>query len=89
MEKVIKEFKVIETNEGFRIEIKGDKEHMKSFMKEFSGHKKKHRWGRRRGGFGWGPCAYLPMMRMHMDPCWEDWAGPTEEGTTEEEETEM
>ena len=71
MENVISEFKVIETDDGFRIEMKGDKEHMKSFMKEFKGHKKWHRRGRHRGGHGWGPYGFPPAMWMHMGPCYE------------------
>ena len=73
MENVISEIKVIETEDGFRIEMKGDKEHMKSFMKEFKGHKKWHRCGRRRSGYGWGPYGFPPPMWMHMGPCWESW----------------
>jgi len=53
MEKVIGEFKIVETEEGYRIEIKGDKEKMKEM---FSGL----RWGKFRSrhfhpfGFGFG-----------------------------------
>jgi hypothetical protein len=32
MEKVIQEFRVIETDDGFRIEIKGDKEQLRDFV---------------------------------------------------------
>jgi hypothetical protein len=32
MEKVIGEFKIVETDEGYRIEIKGDKEKMKGIF---------------------------------------------------------
>ena len=32
MEKVIGEFKIVETEEGYRIEIKGDKEKMKEMF---------------------------------------------------------
>jgi len=32
MEKVIGEFKIVETEEGYRIEIKGDKEKMKEML---------------------------------------------------------
>jgi hypothetical protein len=81
MEKVIREFRVIETEDGFRIEIKGDKEKMKNFMKGF----KRYRGSRayrhhRRGLFGWGP-----WMWMHGAP----WFGPwdfEEEGEEEEAE---
>ena len=40
-DKVISEFRVIETEDGYRIEIKGDKEQMK-------------KWFEHRGGFGPG-----------------------------------
>ncbi len=60
MDKVINEFKLIETDDGFRIEIKGDKE---ALRKMFSGVGK-HRFGGKlpfgRGFFGhgfWGECA--------------------------------
>ena len=86
MEKLINEFKVIETDEGFRIEIKGDKEHMKAFMKEFSGHKNHHHWGRHRGRFGWGPYGFPHAMWMHMGPCWDSWPEEPEMDKTEVEE---
>lgn len=35
MEKVINEFRVIETDDGFRIEIKGDKEAIRRMLKGF------------------------------------------------------
>jgi hypothetical protein len=89
MEKVISELKVIETDEGFRIEMKGDKNHMKSFMRGFKGHKKWNHWGRGRGISGWGPYAFPPAMWMHMGPCWEDWKESPEEGETQQEETKV
>ena len=57
MEKVINEFKVIETDDGFRIEIKGDKEAIREMWgnfgpRGFRGHKRKHG---RDFGFGFGP----------------------------------
>jgi hypothetical protein len=65
MEKIISEFKVIETDDGFRVEIKGDKEAMRKMFR--GGHRRFFR-GRSRfghhfpfgpgfgGGFGWrGP----------------------------------
>jgi len=39
MEKVIKEFKIVETEDGYRIEIKGDKEKMKEMFSGHRGHK--------------------------------------------------
>ena len=80
MEKVIQEFRVIETEDGFRIEIKGDKEKMKDFMKGFR-HRGRHGFHRRRRGpVGWGP-----WMWMHGAP----WCGPWDfEAEGEEEEAE-
>ena len=57
MEKMIHEFKVIETDEGFRIEIKGDKDAIREMWGNFSprafrGGKRKHG---RNFGFGFGP----------------------------------
>jgi hypothetical protein len=65
MEKTISEFKVIETDDGFRIEIKGDKEAMRQMFKGGRRHffKGRGRFGHHfpfgpgfGGGFGWcGP----------------------------------
>ncbi len=44
MDKVISEFKIIETDDGFRVEIKGDKELMRKMLT--------HRFGKGRGPFG-------------------------------------
>ncbi|MFQ5612617.1 MAG: hypothetical protein ACE5H9_10845 [Anaerolineae bacterium] len=57
MEKVINEFKVVETDDGFRIEIKGDKEAIRRMLGIFGG---KSPFGPKgpfgRGfGFGFGP----------------------------------
>jgi hypothetical protein len=54
MEKVIQEFRVIETDDGFRIEIKGDKEQLRGFVMSLDprqwGHHGPHGpWG---GPFG-------------------------------------
>ena len=38
MEKVINEFKIIELDDGFRIEIKGDKEEIRKMLKGFGPH---------------------------------------------------
>ena len=65
MEKVITEWRVVETDDGFRVEIKGDKEamrswtqHLKSCGPTFWRH---HRmpfgpWGGRFWGHGFGYC---------------------------------
>ncbi len=47
MEKIISEYKVIETDDGFRIEIKGDKE---TLRKMFAGGPQRHFRGK--GPFG-------------------------------------
>jgi hypothetical protein len=62
MEKIISEWRIIETDDGFRIEIKGDKEAMRSWLK----HRRHHgpmqwargmRFGPWGAGFGaHGPC---------------------------------
>ncbi len=68
MDKIIHEFKIIETDDGFRIEIKGDKERIREMglfrmMKGFGrmkggpgwpGHKG-HRFQRRWRKYGFGP----------------------------------
>lgn len=57
MEKVINEFKVVETDDGFRIEIKGDKEairRMLGFLGPGGFFGRKGPFGRRYG-FGFGP----------------------------------
>ena len=46
-EKVIHEVRIVETEDGYRIEIKGDKERLKEM---FSGR-------------GWGPFSFARMMR--------------------------
>ncbi|MFN2174895.1 MAG: hypothetical protein ACK2U3_02970 [Anaerolineales bacterium] len=69
MENIISEFRVIETEDGYRIEIKGDKKQMKSFMKEHHG-RGKHKWHHQRG---WGPWGFNPGMWTHMAPCWDLW----------------
>jgi len=60
-EKVIHEYKVIETDDGFRIEIKGDKERIKKWMEGGSRHR---RMGWRGRGFGPGGFGFPGMMFM-------------------------
>jgi hypothetical protein len=56
MEKVVNEVRVIETDDGYRVEIKGDKDQIKAFMSDFGKHKRgPHRHGRGRGGFPFPP----------------------------------
>jgi hypothetical protein len=69
MENIISEFRLIETDDGYRIEIKGDKEQMKAFMKEHHG-RERHGWRRKRGRGPWG---FNPEMWMHMASCWDAW----------------
>ena len=82
MEKLINEFRVIETDDGFRIEIKGDKEHLKRFI-EHGPFGKKGPFGRRwhrRAHFG-------PMFFGHgfgAGVC----CGPWDEEAADEEESE-
>ena len=38
MEKIISELRVVETDDGFRIEVKGDKEAMREWMKHCRHH---------------------------------------------------
>jgi hypothetical protein len=81
MENIISEFRLIETDDGYRIEIKGDKEKMKSFMKGKYG-RGRHRWHRNRS---WGPWGFHPAMWMHMAPCWDIWE-EVDESESEAEE---
>lgn len=66
MDKVVSEFKIVETDDGFRVEIKGDKELMRKMLS--------HRFGKGRGPFGhhfpFGP-GFFGGMRH--------WCGPWEE----------
>ncbi len=84
MENIISEVKVIETDDGFRIEIKGDKEKIKSFMSDFGdpkGWPRHHRRGYRWGPFGFG---FHPMMWMKMASCWGPWDYEVEKEESEE-----
>jgi len=88
MEKIIQEFRIIETDDGFRIEIKGDKEQLREFVMSLDPRHWMRRgpfgppppWGRRgkhgRGhGFGFGPMG-----------AWFGFGGPPWEWDEEEEE---
>ena len=63
MEKVLQEFRIIETDDGFRIEIKGDKEELRDFVMSLDprrwmhgdSHSESHR-----GPHGWGPFPFGP-----------------------------
>ena len=72
MEKVINEFKVIETDDGFRIEIKGDKEAIREMWGNFGprGFRgRKHKHGR---DFGFGPRFWAHFGDMCGRGAWED-----------------
>lgn len=72
MDKVVSEFKIVETDDGFRVEIKGDKDLMRKMLS--------HRFGKGRGSFGhhfpFGP-GFFGGMR--------NWCGPWEEPEKEKE----
>ena len=73
-------FKVIETDDGFRIEIKGDKEAIREMMGNFGPHffrrrHKKHPFGHG-FGFGFGPRFWAEFG---------DWCGPWWEEEKEED----
>jgi hypothetical protein len=80
MEKILNEFRVVETDDGYRIEIKGDKEKLRSFVKGVGGHR---RWHRRHGrGLAFG-FPFHPMMWAKMASCWSPWENGEEEGEAE------
>lgn len=87
MEKVINEFRVVETDDGYRIEIKGDKKHMKDFMKGFGSHKGKHWRHGRRWAYSWDPFGpdIHPMMWAKMAGCWDHEVEETDEDSETEE----
>jgi hypothetical protein len=83
MEKVVNELRVIETDDGFRIEVKGDKEQIKAFMSGFGKHKQGPGWPRRPGRGHWGPYALGPWMWMKA-ACHGMWDFEVEEEEAEE-----
>jgi hypothetical protein len=54
MEKVIQEFRIIETDDGFRIEIKGDKEQLREFVTHLDPRQWMHHGGAEWKGPSWG-----------------------------------
>jgi hypothetical protein len=87
MEKIINEFRVIETDDGFRIEIKGDKEKIKSFIAGFGRHgPRPHRHGQH-GRATWGPFGvwFDPWMWMKAASCWGMWDSEAEADEEPEE----
>jgi len=80
MERIIKEFRVIETEDGFRIEIKGDKERLRSVLSGFGGRQQgrhRHQWRR---GFAWGPFdfGFDPWTWMRAAGCCGAWDAEAE-----------
>lgn len=77
MEKVISEWRIVETDDGFRIEFKGDKEAMRGWIKHFprcAMHRRHHH-----RPFGpWGPFFWRHGF----------WSGYEEEEEPEEEKKE-
>jgi hypothetical protein len=74
MEKIISEFKVIETDDGFRIDIKGDKETLRKML--VGGP---HRFFRGRGPFG----HHVPFG-PGLGGRFHGWCGPWDEPEQEE-----
>ncbi len=83
-EKVIHEYRLIETDDGYRIEIKGDKEQIKKWM---MGRRRRGPWGWKRAGFG--PMGFPPGMMFvkgHHGP--GEFTIEIEEEDEEQEQTE-
>ncbi len=77
MENIISEFRVIETDDGFRIEIKGDKEKIRPIIERI-GAFGAMRWGRGFGG-AWGGFGCFPPFMRHGGPRGWGW-GQSPEG---------
>jgi hypothetical protein len=75
MERVINEFKVIETDDGFRIEIKGDKEAIRRMLSGFGPHNCFRAGGPSGRGFRFG---FGPGFWGGFGGWWDPW-GETEE----------
>jgi hypothetical protein len=74
VEKIISEFKVIETDDGFRIDIKGDKESLRKMFVEGP-----HRFSRGGGRFG----HHVPFG-PGFGGGFHGWCGPWDEPEQEE-----
>lgn len=80
MDKIIQEFRIIETDDGFRIEIKGDKEQLRDFVM----HLDPRRWAHHGPPpFGFGP--HMWRGRFRRGPFAFAW-GWGEDDDEEEEE---
>ncbi len=102
MEKILQEFRIIETDDGFRIEIKGDKEALRDFVMSLD----PRQWmrggshhGPHHGPFGgpraWGPPPFpfgpgAPRFRMRFGrgfgPFGFAWGGDDAEDEDDEEQ---
>ena len=80
-DKVIHEVRLVETEDGFRIEIKGDKERIRKFFSERGKHGGfPFGWAAHHGsgrGFGCGPFGHFG----HFGPWWQGGPEPDEEPT--------
>jgi hypothetical protein len=79
MEKVINEFKVVETDDGFRIEIKGNKEAIRRMLRGFGPHSffGAHGPFGRNFRFGFGPGFWSGFGGW-----WDPWEETEEEDKT-------
>jgi len=72
MERIVNEFRVIETDDGFRIEIKGDKEKIRSLLSGFGRHRDKSHWRAHHRHAPWEGFGFHfgPWMWMKAASCW-------------------
>ena len=77
MERVISEFRLVETDDGYRLEVKGDKEAMRKAMRDF--------WQRRHAhhGFPHSPFGRFPGRHFRH---WGGCCGPEEDPEGEKSE---
>jgi hypothetical protein len=73
MKQIIEDFIVIEIEDGFRIEIKGDKEEIKAFISSFAGRQGWPRWYTRRWAADGGPFGLHPDLWMEAAIAWGPW----------------
>jgi hypothetical protein len=72
MEKVLQEFRIIETEDGFRIEIKGDKEKLRDFVMGLDPRHWMHHGPPMGRGIPFGPFG-MKGHRMHFGPFRMGW----------------
>jgi hypothetical protein len=73
MERVISEFRLVETDDGYRLEVKGDKEAMRKAMGDFWQRRHAHR------GFPFPPFGGFGPWQHHARH-WGGCCGPEEGG---------